>query len=225
MKKGVDMQSVKEGKDKAFAALKQFYNQDMRVSYFIILGLIIAGIIVNIFWPQLWIMWPFIFAVAVLSIVHEAAERNGQGVPPLYAYAFLFGVLALWVLIVVLLRVVVNKYVLLFAVIGLGYQCAKAWVQERERTKLIESRRAQGMCIHCGEPIAEKTAVCLNCGQEPDPLGQRMRRITSIVGGKRDTVRARATIKQESLASSASKREQALLAKRASLRGQKPKQR
>ncbi len=223
MKKGVNLQTVKEGKEKALVALKQFYDEDMRWSYFVILGLIVGGIVVNFFWPQLWIMWPFVFAVAVLSIVHETAERNGQGVPPLYAYGFLIGVLVFWVAVITLLNLVVNKYVLMFAIIGLGYQCAKAWVQERERTKLMESRRAQGMCIHCGEPIPEKTAVCLNCGLEPDPLGQRMRRITSIVGGKKDAVRARAAIKQESLASSASKREQAMLAKRASLRGQKPK--
>jgi hypothetical protein len=220
MKKGVDMQSVKEGRDKAVVALKQFYNQDMRWSYYVILGLILAGIVVNVAWPQLWMMWPFVFAVAVLSIVHEAAERNGQGVPPLYAYGFLFGVLLFWVIVVAIFSVV-NKYVLLFAVIALGYQCAKAWVQERERTKLMDLRRANNQCIHCGEPIPEKTAVCLNCGLEPDPTGQRMRRISSIVGGRKDPAKARAAIKQDSIASSASKREQALIAKRASMRGPK----
>lgn len=224
MKKGVDMAAVKQGKEKAFTALRQFYDYDMRWSYMVIGIAIVVGIIVNIVWPGLWMMWPILFAVAVLSIVHEAAERNGQGVPPLYAYAFLFGILFGWILLVWLMFHAINKYVLLFGIIALGYQCAKAWVQENERRKLIESRRAKGQCIFCGELVEGKYAHCPNCGNEPDPSGQRLRRVASIVGGRtKNVARARAAMKQDSNAANASKREQALLAKRAAIRGQKPR--
>ncbi|HEX8522469.1 MAG TPA: hypothetical protein VF669_09455 [Tepidisphaeraceae bacterium] len=223
MKTQIDAKTIKEGKERAYLALSEFYRNDMRWSYIVIGIVIVVGIVCNIMWPSLWMMWPILFAVAVMSIVHEAAERNGQGVPPLYAYAFLFGFLALWVLVVWVMFKTINKYVLLFGLIGLGYQVAKAWVQERERNKIIEGRRAQGQCIFCGEVVEGKYAHCPNCGNEPDPTVQRMKRVASMVGGRKDAAHARAVMRPESNAASASKREQALLAKRAALRGQKPK--
>ena len=153
------MASMTELKHRVGGALKQFYITDMRWSYYAILGVIVAGVVINIVWPHLWQMWPFLFAVAVLSVVHEAAERNGQGVPPLYAYGFLVGILVFWTIVIALFSFV-NPVVLGLGIIGLGYQCTRGWLQEREREKLIETRRAQGRCIHCGEFADSKKGVC-----------------------------------------------------------------
>jgi hypothetical protein len=213
---------MKDGAHKALGALREFYRTDMRVSYYVAIGLVLLGIAVNLIFPHGWAVWPFLFAAGLMSFIHEAADRNGQGVPPLYAYAFLVGVILLWVAMTLLFSML-NPFVLFLGLIALAYQCARGYLQEHERNKLIESRRAKGCCIHCGEEVPEKTAVCLHCGLEPDPTGQRMRRVASIVGGRKDAAHARSAIRYDSTSTSASKREQALLAKRAALRGQRPK--
>ncbi len=212
MAKGAKSQGMKAGTRKTLGALREFYRSDMRLSYYVAIGLVLLGIAVNLIFPHGWAVWPFLFVAGLMSFIHEAAERNGQGVPPLYAYAFLVGVIVLWVAVTLLFSMV-NPFVLFLGLVALGYQCARGYLQEHERNKLIESRRAQGRCIHCGELIEEKTAVCLNCGQEPDPTGQRMRRVASIVGGRKNAAHARSAIRYDSMSTSASKREQALLAK------------
>ena len=84
----------------------------MRWSYWLIISLILVGIVANIVLSHGWTIWPFIFCVGFMSMVHEAAERNGQGVPPLHVYAFLLCVIAVWVFLTAILSVV-NVFVLL----------------------------------------------------------------------------------------------------------------
>lgn len=204
--------ALDEGQIKAHRGLTHFFQYDMRWSYYGIGVLVLVGVAVNLLFHNGWVVWPFLFGAGLMSMVHEAAERNGQGIPPLYAYAFLLGAIALWAVLALMLSVL-NPVVLICGIVALGYHCAKGYIHDRQRTKLIETRRAQGRCIHCGELIEQKTAVCLNCGEEPDPVGQRMRRVASIVGGRKDVSRARAGIRPDSNATSASRREQALIAR------------
>lgn len=199
-------------RDKAVKALRDFYQIDMRWSFIVAVGLIVLGIVINIVFTNGWIIWPFLVVVGVMSMIHEAAERNGQGVPPFYAYAFLAGIILAWVLIAAVFSVI-NPHVLLFGLVALAYQCAKAWLHDRERTRILEARRAAGQCIHCGEIADPKLGMCMNCGNEPDPIGARMRRVASMVYGAANTAHARATIKGESTTASAKQREQALLAR------------
>jgi hypothetical protein len=147
-----------------------------------------------------------------MSMVHEAAERNGQGVPPFHVYGLIVGVVVAWILVIAILGLV-NQFVLLIGVIALAYQCGRAYMQERERNRLIELRRASGQCVHCGEIVTNKNGVCEHCGNEPDPVGTRLRRVANIVHANKDTTRARQTIKQPSISSTASAKEQALLAR------------
>ena len=199
-------------RDKAAKALREFYQLDMRWSFLVAGGLIVLGIIVNIFFANGWIIWPFLAVAGVMSMIHEAAERNGQGVPPLYEYAFLLGAI-LFLILIALVTSVLNPHVLLFGLVALGYQCLKAWLHDRERTRIMNARRAAGQCVHCGEIADPKIGLCMTCGNEPDPAGARMRRVASIVHGRANAAQARATIKGEKSDATAKAREQALLAR------------
>jgi hypothetical protein len=208
----IDRQQIEVQKERAGRALREFYNIDMRWSFYVLGGLILLGIAINLIFTNGWIIWPFLLIAGVMSMVHEAAERNGQGVPPFQVYALFAGVAVGWIVVVMIFSVV-NPIVLLVGMIALGYQCARAWVQERERNRLIEARRASGECVHCGQVVTNKNGVCEHCGNEPDPVGTRLRRVANIVNANKDASRARAAIKQPSNHQSASAKEQALIAK------------
>jgi len=211
------MSSTQDYKEKAVGALKQFYQTDMRWSYWVIGGLILIGIVAS-FFPGGWALYPVLFAAGALSMIHEAADRNGQGVPPLYAYGFLIGIMLVWV-IVVLIFSFVHPMLLFIGMLVLAYQLARGYLQERERTKLVETRRAHGMCIHCGFETEEKKGVCPNCGEEPDPVNARLRRVASIVHVRKNTPQARGVLGKQNPLSSVKQREQALIARRQATRG------
>jgi hypothetical protein len=215
--KGFGMSSTHEYKEKAVGALKQFYQTDMRWSYWVIAGLVAIGIVAS-FFKGGWALYPILFAAGVLSMIQEAADRNGQGVPPLYAYGFLIGIILLWV-IVVLIFSFVHPVLVFIGMLVLAYQLARGYLQERERTKLIETRRAHGECIHCGFETEEKKGVCPNCGEEPDPTSARLRRVASIVHVRKNTPQARGVLGKGNPMSSVKQRENALIARRQANRG------
>ena len=198
----------------AAAATRQFWLLDMRWSYLMVSGLAFVGVVVNFFLPHGWTVWPFVMAAAILLFVHEAAERNGQGVPPLHVYALFFGALAAWIIVMAILSVT-NPLIVVLGIAILGYRCAKAWIKQRERNRIIEERRAAGQCIYCGEIVENANlGVCMNCGNDPDPSATQLARVASIVHGAKQTERARAVIKGESLGQIASKKERVLAASR-----------
>jgi hypothetical protein len=192
--------------------LKEYVSYDLRLSYWIIGGLVLLGAAVSIWVPHGWAIWPAICVAGFLSMVNEAADRNGQGVPPFQVYASLVGLVVGWIVITLVFSMF-NPIVLLIGAVALGYQCARAWVQERERNRLIEARRASGECVHCGQVVTNRNGVCEHCGNEPDPIGTRLRRVANIVNANKDASRARAAIAQPSTYQSASSKEQALIAK------------
>lgn len=208
----IDRKQLEEQKEKAVVALREFYNVDMRWSFIVAAGLIIVGIAISLFFTHGWIIWPFLCIAGLMSMIHEAAERNGQGVPPLYAYAFLIGAITLWI-VVTLIFSVVNPHVLLFGLIALAYQCLRAYLHDRERNRVVEERRVQGRCIYCGEIADAKAGFCANCGNEPDPNSARLTRVASIVVGRKDPAQTRRILKGETHAMSAKAREEALLAR------------
>src|SRR6476660_5951629 len=118
----------------ARAATREFWRMDMRWSYMVSAGLVVVGVIVNILLPHGWTVWPFVGAAALLMMVHEAAERNGHGVPPLHVYALFFGGLAAWIITMAILSVT-NPLIVVLGIACLGYYCAKAYLKDRERNK------------------------------------------------------------------------------------------
>lgn len=215
------MQPIKPQLEKLQTAVRQFNRDDMRWSYWLALGLIALGIVLHFALAGGWVVWPFIFAAAGMSMVHEAADRNGQGVPPLHVYGFVLGVIAVWVIVVMLFSIVLNPVVIMVGIIALGYQVARGFLQERERNRVMEVRRGLGLCIFCGEPVEEKSQLCENCGNEPDPSNIRLRRVASIVNQRKDPDRARVAIQGGMVKESMSSREQALIARHRSRTGRK----
>src|SRR5438128_3057792 len=72
-------------------ALNQFREHDLRWSYLAVGGMVIVALIVNFLLPHGWTVWPFVLAIGILLYIHEAAERNGTGVPPMHVYGLFFG--------------------------------------------------------------------------------------------------------------------------------------
>ena len=206
------MATAAEIKSRLLPVLRQFYHQDMRYSYYVAAGLIVLGTILNIVLAHGWTVWPFVFIASLLSMIHETADRNGQGVPPLMVYALFIGGLALWVAVGFLFSLT-NPLVLLIGAIAITYQCAKGYMQELQRTALIQHRRANQLCIHCGEPFKPNELECSNCGGEPNPEGARLNRVAAVVHNRKNTPKARSTIKGQSPTASAAAREQALIAR------------
>ncbi len=146
-------------------------------------------------------------------MVHEAAERNGQGVPPGHAYAFILGGLTVWLTVGMLLSVV-NLFVLVLGLIAVVVYGTKGYIEGRKREHLRGRRRADGLCVHCGSRFNAAMEMCDRCGEEPDPLSTQLQRVAGVARNRRNADRARAVIKSETLTATAARKEQALLAKR-----------
>jgi hypothetical protein len=192
---------------------RQYRLRDLRWSYFAVLILAVCGGVVNVLFAHGWTVWPFVFAAGILLMVHEAVDRNGQGIPPLYAYVLLGSGMTLWMLFVIVLKAV-NPIVLLIGFIGLCYYAAAGYGKQLERQRLIAKRRMEGCCIHCGYPANPQHVYCDHCGEEPDPDGARIGRVLGQSRSAADKARTRASLKGEAPTASAKVKEQALLARR-----------
>ncbi len=194
--------------------------EGIRWSYVILLALVACGLIMNLFLPHGWTVWPIIGVAGILLFVHEAADRNGSGIPLLYVYALAGVALLTWVAIVMALSVV-NPFILWLGILGLAGYCARDWLKQHQHQNLILQRRENGLCIHCGEPATADDGICPNCGQDPDPDGSQAQRIRAVMnnsgggsGGGRAGNHARSVLKGETLAQNASRKESALIANR-----------
>lgn len=193
--------------------LKEFVEHDLRVTYLAIVGLVLAGLIVNLLLPRGWTVWPFVLGAAIMLAINEMADRSGQGIPPLRIYLFFTGAVIGWIAVVLIISAF-NPLVLLVGICVLGYYWAKGYIKTRERMKLIVSRRVAGCCIHCGQLVDPQYAYCQNCGEDPDPEASVLKRITGAQRGLGSAEKARAALKPESIAASAARKEQALMARR-----------
>ena len=192
-------------------ALRDAVSLDLRWSYLILVALAVAGAVANWILPHGWTAWPVVLAAGLLVVVNEAADRNGEGIPPLTVYAFFGGAVALWLGGMMLVSLF-NPVVLLLGVGLLGYQCGRGYMRTRERRELMNRRRMAGECVHCGEPVVDGETYCNSCGELANPDGVRIS--ASTVRTKRDVARVRAAIKPVSDQAVAASKEQALLAKR-----------
>ena len=192
---------------------REYKQRDMRWSYLAIGVLAACGIVINLVLAHGWTVWPFVFAAGILLMLHEAVDRNGQGVPPLYAYALLGSGATAWILVVVVLKAV-NPIVLLIGFIGLCYYAALGYQKQLERARLIASRRAEGQCIHCGYPADPRRVYCSHCGEEPDPDTSRLGRIAGTERSVSDKARTRASLAPPTPTASAKLKEQALLSRK-----------
>jgi hypothetical protein len=229
-KKGVDVQFLRQPQqwaEQAAARLRdwpamvdytrkgfrEFGRHDMRWSFIISGVLVVIGAAVNVLLPHGWTVWPFVAAVGMMLMVHEAADRNGQGVPPMHAYALITSSMSAWLVVVMVLSVV-NPIILLAGVIAVAFYGVQGYIKIRERQKLLFQRRKDHLCIHCGHPVNDAVAFCEECGEDPDPLTTQLRRVASMTQNRKNVERARAVIKPEPITAGARRREARLLANR-----------
>ena len=170
--------------------LRDFVRMGLRWSYLVIGGLIILGIILNVFLLHGWWVWPFVFVAGMMTMIHEAADRNGEGIPPFQGYALFVAVIGLWVLIAVVLTWV--GPLILLGVPPLVIYGTRIFVKNHKRIKLVANRRAGGQCIHCGEPALAGYVLCVACGREPGLDEGKPVQIGPVAEGRKQ--RARETL-------------------------------
>src|SRR5438270_626829 len=135
------MASFRQFKDYLVRAWRQFSWTDLRWSHLTIVGIIAGAALMNLVLPNGWTVWPLVPVASAMVIVNEAADRNGQGVPPLQVYGFVALVLIVWSAGVAFL----SKVPVLIQVMGfltLGYFSVKGYLKGRQREQLIAERRA-----------------------------------------------------------------------------------
>jgi hypothetical protein len=198
-------------KTRLASVVHEYARLDLRASHIIVAAMIIAGAITNLVVAHGWTVWPFVGAFGVLTYINEAADRNGQGIPPFQVYAFFFGAVALWILMVLLLSSI-NPIIVILGIMAVGYRAAQAFIRQRERDRLIAARRADGRCIHCGEVFDPNGIVCESCGEEPNPDEALLKRVAQIYRSPQEMARTRATLSRG--VTNASTKESALLARR-----------
>lgn len=193
--------------------IREYVRTDVRASYLMIAGMVFLGIVVNFFMPHGWTVWPIVLAASLMLLIHEAADRNGVGIPPLLVYAFYAGVIVVW-LIGIAVMSLLNPIILLIGALVLVYYCAKGYLQKIEAKRVIAKRRLDGQCIFCGHPADYEIACCMHCGREPDPDDALLRRVGFSPRAGNIKERARAALKPPTHVEAARQKEQALLANR-----------
>ena len=205
----MSVEHIKAAIDKVF---RDYVRTDLRPSHLIIGAIIIVGAIINLIFARGWTIWPFVAAFGFLTYINEAADRNGQGIPPFQVYAFLIGGVTAWIVLVLFLSSI-NPLILIVGFMAVGYRGAQAYLRQRERNLLIASRRAEGLCLHCGAVNNPDAPFCESCGEEPNPDNALLRRVAEIYRTPQDMARARATLTRGNVGSSASAKEKALLSR------------
>jgi len=201
-----------EVKDRISSALRDFARLDLRPSHLIVGGMVVVGVIINLVFAHGWTVWPVVLAFAMLTIINEAVERNGQGIPPFQVYAFFIGIGVAWLVVVMCLWAVHP----IFLILGIGvvvYRGIEAYLKQRERERLIAFRRECGVCLHCGEVYDPHSVLCESCGEEPNPDSAILKRVAQICRSPQDVSRARAVLSRATGSNSAAAKEKALISR------------
>jgi hypothetical protein len=193
--------------------LRTYIRTDLRWSYLLIFAMMAGGVVINLFMPHGWTVWPLVMAAGMMLLIHEAADRNGEGIPPLQVYAFFLGALVIWFFMMAVLSIV-NPVILLVGLIAAGYYCALGYIRQREHKLLVTKRRMEGLCIFCGEPADYDLAFCPRCGREPDPDDAQLRRVAHAPRSGNVKERARSALMPPPAAAAMKQKEQSLIDRR-----------
>ena len=203
------------GNELIIPKLKQLFRDYLllgsRPSHIIIAAMIVVGALVNMFFAHGWTVWPFVLAFGILTYINEAVDRNGQGIPPVQVYGFFVGVGLAWILVILLVWAI-NPIIFILGIGVIIYRVVEALLRQRERERLIASRRLAGVCLHCGEVYDPNVSVCPSCWEEPNPDAALLKRVAQICHSPQEMARARAVLSRSSGGSkSSSSKEQALI--------------
>jgi hypothetical protein len=195
--------------------LRKFVQDDLRPSYLIIAAMVLIGAVINLSLSHGWTVWPFVGAIGIMTYMNEAADRNGQGIPPFRVYAVFFGALLVWLIAIIILSAL-NPLIILLGIAVILYRAGQAHLQQRQRDQLVATRRLEGRCIHCGELYDPNVVLCESCGEEPNPDVALLTRVAEVYRTPQQMARARAMLTKAQSGSSASAKEAALLVRRRS---------
>jgi hypothetical protein len=193
--------------------LWQFIRIDLRYSYCAIPVMVLLGILVNLYLPHGWTVWPLVLGAGLMLMINEAADRNGQGVPPLQVYLLFFVAILLWLGSIAVLHFF-SPLILVLGVLAIGYYGALGYIKDQMHKKLIAQRLADHLCIHCGRPADVDAGVCTYCGREPDPDQARLQRALYAPRSAADQQRTREKLTAKPPTADVRRKEQALLAAR-----------
>jgi hypothetical protein len=199
-------------KARLIEALREYARLDLRLSHIILGASIIVGMFINLFFAHGWTVWPAVLAFGILTYMNEAVSRNGQGIPPYQVYAFFISTVVVWFIAVLILSTL-NPIILIIGIGAILYRIIEAMMRQRERDRLIASRRAQGVCLHCGEPYDQNAVFCENCGEEPNPDDAILKRVAQIYRSDQQVQHARTVLGRTAKPATASSKEQALIAR------------
>lgn len=161
------------------------------VVWFVVMGMAVAGFFVNVFMPGGLVVWPFVFAAAMLLIVNDASDRNAVGVPPFQAYALFFGILAGLFLFVALVSQI-NAWLIIALTIGAAVFVARDWAQRKAKQREYERLRAAGLCVRCRTPVGRGLDdVCSSCGLPSNLERVNLLRLGRAIGMRADAVKLR----------------------------------
>jgi Ca2+/Na+ antiporter len=137
--------------------------------WWIIIAMVIVGFFVNVFLRGGLVVWPFIFAVAVLLVINDASEKNAVGVPPFQAYALFFGTLLVFFLFVMFVSKI-NPWLLMLLIAAAAVYVARDWKIRREKRNAADKLRLAGLCVTCKTPVRDGVSdACPNCGTLVNP--------------------------------------------------------
>jgi hypothetical protein len=209
--------------DDVIGALNQFRKFDLRWSYLVAAAAVLIGAIASIYLPHGWAIWPVVFVVSLIAMVHEASSRNTDEIPPLQVYALFGGMLVVCLLWLVLMAAA-GPWLLIVAMPLLVWYTGKGIIENRRREKLIVSRRAEGLCVGCGEPLDPSFEVCPQCGVEVNPDGDRLKRVARMAQSTVNSARSREVIKGNAKLTHAQRREQQISSRRQRVPGRQKSQ-
>jgi hypothetical protein len=194
-------------------ALREYVSLDLRLSHIIVGASIVVGALINLLFAHGWTVWPAVLAFGILTHINEAVSRNGEGIPPVQVYGFFIAAVVIW-FVLVLILFALNPIILILGLAAIIYRIAEAYLRQRERDRLIASRRMQGVCLHCGEVYDPNAVFCDSCGEEPNPDEAILKRTAQICRNPQDIQRARAILgRTAGPPTSPSSKEQSLLAR------------
>jgi hypothetical protein len=194
-------------------AVRSYFQEDLRWSQLAIAGLAVVGLAVNLLMPHGWTVWPLVLAAGLMIMINEAADRAGHGVPPLQVYSLFGAIVGAWIVVVLLLSTL-NPLIFAAGILVLAYYAARGYLKNLAHQKLLEQRREEGLCVHCGAPANPEQSICDSCGEEANPDAARAKWSTLTGKSPQDKARIRAILKPPSGASEARSKEQALLNRR-----------
>lgn len=201
-----------EIKDRLMKGLRDYVQLDLRLSHIMLAIAIVVGALINLIFAHGWTVWPVVLAFGVLTYMNEAVSRNGQGVPPYQVYGFFFGAVVVWFVLVMFLSTL-NPLILILGVGAILYRIIEAYLRQRERDRLIATRRMEGVCLHCGQPYDPNAVFCDSCGEEPNPDDAILKRVAQIYRSDQDVQHARAVLGKSAKPTTTSTKEQALIAR------------